>query len=286
MGPRPFGRGRRVPASWQPTLLDASMGPRPFGRGRTTVSIRGREGSGLQWGRDLSVAEGPPGQAPLQTTLNGFNGAATFRSRKALRPNGLRIGDAGFNGAATFRSRKGTRNRRTPGKRARLQWGRDLSVAEGGMLSGRPSVPPGFNGAATFRSRKVRTNGGRQAHDIASMGPRPFGRGRCPALRHRRRRAPASMGPRPFGRGRAIVCIENSMASMASMGPRPFGRGRESIARKRDSGLIRFNGAATFRSRKVLYYSFSCISMTNASMGPRPFGRGRVMDRSTCRIHS
>ena len=60
----------------------------------------------LQWGRDLSVAEG---QAPRQKAPRrqlGFNGAATFRSRKEvyLREGGGE-GDR-FNGAATFRSRK------------------------------------------------------------------------------------------------------------------------------------------------------------------------------------
>ena len=38
---------------------------------------------------------------------NGFNGAATFRSRNGLITIGRGARPAGFNGAATFRSRNG-----------------------------------------------------------------------------------------------------------------------------------------------------------------------------------
>ena len=62
--------------------------------------------SKLQWGRDLSVAEGPYTGLPFEA-LPSFNGAATFRSRKVEN----KISD--LNTTLT------------------LQWGRDLSVAEG-----------------------------------------------------------------------------------------------------------------------------------------------------------
>ena len=111
----------------------------------------------------------------------GFNGAATFRSRKVHGINGAQI------------------------RHDQLQWGRDLSVAEG----------------LDFRQRTERRLN-------ASMGPRPFGRGRCarPSARLRR---PAE----------------------ASMGPRPFGRGRRSFVWVMRHEAVRFNGAATFRSRKA-----------------------------------
>ena len=132
-----------------------SMGPRPFGRGRPIFASR-------------------PTRAGTR-----FNGAATFRSRKdrlILATSGL---GAGFNGAATFRSRKAASlparsadaNALQWGRdlsvaegppwwigsasTARLQWGRDLSVAEGPRPRGRGPIEAGFNGAATFRSRKV-----------------------------------------------------------------------------------------------------------------------------------
>ena len=153
MGPRPFGRGRVWRCPLRAGRVSASMGPRPFGRGRRQAARLPAEGMTLQWGRDLSVAEGSlsaQGAAPQVC----FNGAATFRSRKGVHePESGRRPDS-FNGAATFRSRKEGKACRTRLYRRR------------------------FNGAATFRSRK---DGGRYhspGNRAASMGPRPFGRGR------------------------------------------------------------------------------------------------------------
>ena len=57
------------------------MGPRPFSRGKVK-----------EWfGPDYAC---------------GFNGAATFQSRKVLEDSVQRANDACFNGAATFQSRK------------------------------------------------------------------------------------------------------------------------------------------------------------------------------------
>ena len=156
------------------------MGPRPFGRGReSAITTVLASLVLLQWGRDLSVAEGQPWRAGC-TTRPGFNGAATFRSRKATHSTvELAGGCQGFNGAATFRSRKVVREVACPPPIV-LQWGRDLSVAEGAGNVGR---------------------GARHA-TRASMGPRPFGRGRVIAGVQAAGIAAASMGPRPFGRGR------------------------------------------------------------------------------------
>src|SRR5579884_1577815 len=59
----------------------------------------------------------------------------------------------------------------------------------------------------------------------------------------------------------------------ASMGPRPIGRGNSPKPGRRAVQLVRFNGAATDRSRK---FKFSRATETwwIASMGPRPIGRG------------
>ena len=160
-------------------------------------------------------------------TWQSFNGAATFRSRKGVRRAPRVAGRQGFNGAATFRSRKAAADMSTGAFVRQLQWGRDLSVAEGpscrqkaarytcGLQWGRDlsvaeglfarvhgrsrtplqwgrdlSVAEGpphnrgllpcacFNGAATFRSRKEGHHRQHEAHAHASMGPRPFGRGR------------------------------------------------------------------------------------------------------------
>ena len=59
------------------------------------------------------------------------------------------------------------------------------------------------------------------------------------------------MGPRPFGRGRRANADDDDAFAIASMGPRPFGRGRYVRPNRMVMNPLRFNGAATFRSRKV-----------------------------------
>ena len=81
MGPQPFGCGRLGPPCDTATPNPASMGPQPFGCGRLNLGRQPVTVPPLQWGRNLSVAEGvasKPGRG------NGacFNGAATFRLRK------------------------------------------------------------------------------------------------------------------------------------------------------------------------------------------------------------
>ena len=121
-------------------MYRASMGPRPFGRGMTRLEIS------------------------ISCPLRGFNGAATFRSRNVTFGDVKRISAKRFNGAATFRSRNVESHGDGEVSAARLQWGRDLSVAEWQVA-----------GPNAARAR-------------ASMGPRPFGRGmsslRCPSLPH------------------------------------------------------------------------------------------------------
>ena len=106
------------------------MGPRPFGRGRTNTPKSSGGAWLLQWGRDLSVAEGirdkPDGRAPTELQWG----------RDLSVAEGLDCKDDN--------TCKGL-----------LQWGRDLSVAEGAASTARARGRPGFNGAATFRSRKA-----------------------------------------------------------------------------------------------------------------------------------
>ena len=235
MGPRPFGRGR--PAARLPPQLfvAASMGPRPFGRGRITAARHSGNHVGC------------------------FNGAATFRSRKARQPMRRKRGRA-------------------------LQWGRDLSVAEGAK------------DLEAFCARLP-----------ASMGPRPFGRGRPARIPLARPHPPASMGPRPFGRGRLAMLerrpeqvglqwgrdlsvAEGPCASAGILTPAMLQWGRDlSVAEgsrwcRRAQPLRRFNGAATFRSRKVHTPTRRSPSPHPASMGPRPFGRGRQMPYRTTTV--
>ena len=159
MGPRPFGRGRGHDIHSCVSMdTHASMGPRPFGRGRGDYVHGSFERGSASMGPRPFGRGRPVRRAHLGMVRRRFNGAATFRSRKAdpipghvLRPVHR------FNGAATFRSRKVVVARR------------------------RRRAAPRFNGAATFRSRKGRSRTTeRLSRYSASMGPRPFGRGRSP----------------------------------------------------------------------------------------------------------
>ena len=233
MGPRPFGRGRSRAYSDLDGDSLASMGPRPFGRGRPKPPRR------AQGRPSASMGPRPFGRGRL---LSGTYAFSVLEASMGPRPFGR--------GRITM-----VRRARAPHK---LQWGRDLSVAEGAFGAAAGAGGEGFNGAATFRSRKDRRQVRRHPHDLASMGPRPFGRGRMPVLRQAQERLPvASMGPRPFGRGRAAPGTGSSRAA-----------------------LRRFNGAATFRSRKGGRRLYAGAGSPRASMGPRPFGRGRSWPNS------
>ena len=310
----------------------------------------------LQWGRDLSVAESSAAGRPCVRRRRCFNGAATFQSRKGRAVDRACTSRTRFNGAATFQSRKAVTDRRHACQDPRqLQWGRDLSVAESSAAIGivrraasmgprpfsrgksgdpRPAGDPArFNGAATFQPRKARQCVW-QARSVracfngaATFQSRKAGR----RLRHTLP-APASMGPRPFSRGKDAIGRAIAAASLtlqwgrdlsaaerpcrpsgpaahtvASMGPRPFSRGKvarechrrrgdllqwgrdlsaaESVAgdgeTARRSG---FNGAATFQPRKAACRG-AMLSCTAASMGPRPFSRGK-RPRSDGRRHA
>ena len=75
-------------------------------------------------------------------------------------------------------SRGDTKKRPGRDSRTKLQWGRDLSVAETWAARETRSGPRCFNGAATFQSRRLRVQQVDQAaRQLASMGPRPFSRG-------------------------------------------------------------------------------------------------------------
>ena len=155
MGPRPFGRGRRVRMRSGIGVGVASMGPRPFGRGRPSNSTRSASSAAvLQWGRDLSVAEGDC-IADLTEGVLSFNGAATFRSRKATSGIVSGVYTDGFNGAATFRSRKGLVAGQEPREGAASMGPRPFGRGRSRRTQAGALGLARFNGAATFRSRKV-----------------------------------------------------------------------------------------------------------------------------------
>ena len=86
----------------------------------------------------------------------------------------------------------------------------------------------------------------------ASMGPRPFSRGKAGVREDLGEVRGASMGPRPFSRGKGYNLYRHRQEFPASMGPRPFSRGKKLRQCGRQALLRRFNGAATFQSRKGL----------------------------------
>ena len=179
------------------------MGPQPFGCGRP-CSIKS-----------------------MELNVPCFNGAATFRLRKAIIAREELCTVSCFNGAATFRLRKVTVGGAVS-RRCKLQWGRNLSVAEG-------SRPPHSD------ERRNSLQWGRNL-SVAE------GAARCPAGSCQ---VDASMGPQPFGCGR-----RSQPSAPAWCKPLQWGRNL-SVAEGGLSGGAyrsrrrRFNGAATFRLRKV-----------------------------------
>ena len=277
------------------------MGPQPFGCGRGACkSDRSRISS-------------------------CFNGAATFRLRKAdyssNSPHPLRR----FNGAATFRLRKGRHRRAlwalfhfasmgpqpfgcgrrppTPSRRQprpELQWGRNLSVAEGSASAAFASSSPSLQWGRNLSVAEGQRRRDRRRQRFASMGPQPFGCGRQGPRAEHGRVDRASMGPQPFGCGRGNIdhagaqaavlqwgrnlsvaegeaeAKAQALAAGASMGPQPFGCGRRPGREQGGAGASGFNGAATFRLRKA-HARLAITARGTASMGPQPFGCGRSM---------
>ena len=259
------------------------MGPQPFGCGRINALDNIAAANLLQWGRNLSVAEGKPWEAALAAMrrfngaatfrlrkghagitfgyvnaasmgpqpfgcgrsdasrcrsssprcFNGaatfrlrkarcqpqtrrgclcFNGAATFRLRKAARlaPSGMARGS--FNGAATFRLRKGGLGVKIFCSNAALQWGRNLSVAEGLPLT----VAVWATGTLQWGRNLSVAEGGTWRQAPGRMGMLQWGRNLSvaegwPARLHRYFSAFASMGPQPFGCGRAVPSMAISL---------------------------------------------------------------------------
>ena len=180
-----------------------------------------------------------------------------------------------FNGAAAKRPRK---DQAPPlaGQREMLQWGRGQTAAE--RLLSLPQA---------------------KHRNIASMGPRPNGRGKSASHRSS---APPSMlqwgrgqtaaerraaggGRRrqvllQWGRGQTAAerrrrCGPAGGRGRASMGPRPNGRGKSKRAPNPQSNSKSFNGAAAKRPRKV--FSPALLRRSRRSL---QWGRGQTAAES------
>ena len=88
-----------------------------------------------------------------------------------------------------------------------------------------------FNEATAFRPWKcVKIRRLSSCQRLASMRPRPFGRGNRPEEDQHTYWPCASMRPRPFGRGNQPRNVALGLAGeVASMRPRPFGRGNRPL---------------------------------------------------------
>ena len=157
---------------------------------------------------------------------------------------------------------------------SRLQWGRDLSVAECRQSPRIRYEYRSFNGAATFRSRNVASRRWGAAARYASMGPRPFGRGMAKQVGMLAGGGGASMGPRPFGRGMPLLLILILTRAIRFNGAATFRSRNVPRPRYKSTTGACFNGAATFRSRNADRPDQMHGVDPLASMGPRPFGRG------------
>ncbi len=291
------------PRSWH-----ASMGPRRYrrgwpGRGRrrcllvvrfngaATLSSRmehmilvGKTGSGLQWGRDVIVADGRSGTS-RPGSRTSFNGAATLSSRMGDLATAARNDRAVRASMGPRRYRRGWcgAGERRVSDKEKLQWGRDVIVADGrtrpqDLRVGRSDASMGprryrrgwatsaamrstapdfcFNGAATLSSRMAssRVYLARRSH--ASMGPRRYRRGwRQPANVVEVRVTFASMGPRRYRRGWRRHRAQRSRGPGASMGPRRYRRGW------------------WLEAEEAVYH------LVFASMGPRRYRRGWEVPR-------
>ena len=206
----------------------------------------------------------------------GFNGAATFRPRKPPQFHRVFVRMARFNGAATFRPRKpqgraprGSKLGASMGPRPfgrgnvrngvlslisdLLQWGRDLSAAETSHTtfsflpaSGRLQWGRDLSAAETTSVKVPEFE-----EQLASMGPRPFGRGNADCRGH----PPHDV---LLQWGRDLSAAETRMIHDVSL------------------GTLRFNGAATFQPRKPALLVSILLPQNGASMGPRPFSRGNL----------
>ena len=181
-------------------------------------------------------------------------------------------------------------------------------AAEGSSPRPRARSTPRVNGAAAGWPRKVglavAEGGGRL---VASMGPRPDGRGRFLPFRYpecawgvngaaagwpRKGRPPAPTAcPAPSVNGAAAGwprkagrLPRRTARLFASMGPRPDGRGRDHAEFLCDAQAVRQWGRGRMAA-EGLAARHAVKKELQASMGPRPDGRGRINPRMQRRFN-
>ena len=222
------GRGEPIHFQGTNTLNNASMWPRPWGRGER----RGGRWKTLRF-RGFNVATtlgswrtGPPGRR--KTPGPRFNVATTLGSWRTALPSGasLPIESASMWPRPWGRGERG-RQPEAASIGPRLQCGHDPGVVENPRDEDESLTrEERFNVATTLGSWRTHLfDLERFEALVASMWPRPWGRGERGVLRVERQQGAASMWPRPWGRGEPDPLRRRGRSAHASMWPRPWGRG-------------------------------------------------------------
>ena len=178
----------------------------------------------------------------------GFNGATAARPWMVVNVGGGLPGPARFNGATAARPWMAWPRRRSPDRIPRFN----------GATAARPWMDYALVAAMRILAR-LQWGHGREAVD--GMHRRP-----------QRGQLLASMGPRPRGRGWPLTNPKGGVTVGASMGPRPRGRGWVAAQRVRPSlcTLQWGHGREAVDGRHGRRH----VAHHGASMGPRPRGRG------------
>ena len=302
MGPRPCGRGNRRGA---PVLADGQK------RFNGAAPLRARKRCSFRTVSRLSPCFN--GAAPLRARKRfiedaiDLHGGASMGPRPCGRGNGGHVSQKLRHAYASMGPRPCGRGNclRSAIRCARraLQWGRALAGAETRPPGPRMCLPRcSFNGAAPLRARKhayrIRStpnqgsfNGAAPlrarkpeeaelllAHrTVASMGPRPCGRGNRQGVRpYQSGHLPASMGPRPCGRGNSIRVGEDGAVHAELQWGRALAGAETTAIKLIMPMLVALQwGRALAGAETIPYFRHFCLDIA-ASMGPRPCGRGNA----------
>ncbi len=140
--------------------------------GHACATFTGAQRFALQWGRHLSMSEGRSAGVTRTRTPNASMGPTSLDVGGVGRRRWLGWGETGFNGADISRCRREFLTPRSLADHVVLQWGRHLSMSEGGARSEARRDHGSFNGADISRCRRVASGGaGGSVIVSASMGP-------------------------------------------------------------------------------------------------------------------
>ncbi len=258
MRPRPLGRGelgRASPNCAPGRSFNAATASRPW---RTAAVINFDDPAVAASMRPRPLGRGERPDARCGHRRHGrFNAATASRPWRTTQCGSVTSpGTSGFNAATASRP---WRTQLWGDRRMHAEWlqcGHGLSAVENAISSEAASSSGSWlqcgHGLSAVENHEAL--GCHHFAGLASMRPRPLGRGELGRHPETRLGGVASMRPRPLGRGEPHRHVEVAAAADASMRPRPLGRGERPDACHR-GGWAR------------------------ASMRPRPLGRGELYFR-------